>query len=43
MEQMGDIEKLIDDIDQAYLDTIDDIEKQFDKQIEDYEYITELI
>jgi len=34
---------LIDDIDEAYLDTVDDVEKQFDKQIEDYEYIEELI
>jgi len=43
MDQMEDIESLIDDIDDAYLDTIDDIGDQFDKQIEDYEYIGELI
>ena len=43
MEQMEDIQKLIDDVDKAYLDTIGDIEEQFDKQIEDYEYIGELI
>ena len=43
MGEMQDIEGLIDDIDEAYLDTVDDVEKQFDKQIEDYEYIEELI
>jgi len=40
---MEDIQELIDDINNAYLDTLDDVEKQFDKQIEDYEYIGELI
>jgi hypothetical protein len=43
MGQMEDVEKLIDDIGEAYLDTIDDIADQFDKQIEDYEYIGDLI
>lgn len=43
MQQMEDIESLIDDIDQTYLDTIDDIMDQFDKQIEDYALIGELI
>lgn len=43
MEQMEDIQELIDDVDKAYLDTIDDVEEQFDKQIEDYEYVGELI
>jgi len=43
MGQMEDVESLIDDIDQAYLDTIDDVEDQFNKQIEDYEYVGELI
>ena len=43
MDQMKDIEGLIDDIDQAYLDTIDDIQDQFDKQIEDYEYVQQLL
>ena len=33
MEQMEDIQELIDDVDKAYLDTIDDVEEQFDKQI----------
>ena len=40
---MEDIQQLIDNIDQAYFETIDDVEKQFDKQIEDYEYVGELI
>ena len=43
MGQMEDIQELIDDIDNVYLDTVDNIEEQFDKQIEDYEYIGELI
>ena len=43
MEQMEDIQGLIDDVDKAYLDTIGDIGEQFDKQIDDYEYIGELI
>ena len=43
MGQMEDVEKLIDDIGEAYLDTIDDIADQFDEQIEDYEYIGDLI
>ena len=43
MDQMQDIEDLIDNIDEAYLDTIEDISKQFDEQIEDYQYIGELI
>ena len=43
MKQMEDIQGLIDNIDQIYLDTISDIEQQFDKQIEDYEYVNDLI
>jgi len=43
MDQMADVKKLIDEIDKAYLNTIDDIEEQFDKQIDDFEYIGELI
>ena len=43
MEQMEDIQELIDDVDKEYLDTIKDVEEQFDKQIEDYEYVGELI
>jgi len=43
MQQMQDVEGLIDSIDKAYLDTIDDIMDQFDKQIEDYELIGDLI
>ena len=40
---MENVEGLIDSIDKAYLDTIDDIMDQFDKQIEDYELIGDLI
>ena len=43
MGQMEDVQGLIDDIGKAYLDTIDDIADQFDKQIEDYEYVGDLI
>jgi len=43
MSQMEDYESLIDEIDEAYLDTIDDISDFFDKQIDDYEYVAELI
>lgn len=41
--QMQDMEELINEIDEAYLDTIDDVKDQFDKQIEDYEFIGELL
>jgi len=43
MQQMQDVEGLIDSIDEAYLNTIDDIMDQFDKQINDYKLIGELI
>jgi len=43
MQQMQDVESLIDSIDEAYLNTIDDIMDQFDKQINDYKLIGELI
>ena len=43
MSQMQDIESLLDNIDQAYLDTIDDVQDNFDKQIDDYEYVADLI
>ena len=43
MKQMQDIEDLIADIDKAYLDTIDDISKQFEKQQDDYDFINDLI
>jgi hypothetical protein len=33
----------MDDIDEAYLDTIDDIQDQFDEQIESFEFVGELI
>lgn len=43
MSQMENIEELINSIDQAYLDTMEDISDQFNKQIEDYEFINELL
>ncbi len=43
MDSLEDIRGLIDNIDEAYLDTIDDIEEQWDKQIEDYEFVNELL
>jgi hypothetical protein len=33
MSQLEDIEDLVNEIDEAYLDTIDDIADQFDAQI----------
>ena len=41
--KMQDIEGLIQDIDQAYLDTYDDIKDQMNKQIDDYEFVNDLI
>lgn len=43
MEQLENVEELIDKIDQAYLDTIDDIQEGFDEQIENYEYVQDLL
>ena len=43
ISQMQDMEDLINEIDEAYLDTIDDVKDQFDKQIEDFEFVGELI
>ena len=43
MSQMEDYESLIDEINEAYLDTIDNVDDYFNKQIEDYEYVGELI
>jgi len=43
MDQLQDVNKLLDEIDKNYLEGIDNIEKQFDKQIEDYEYVQDLI
>ena len=43
MGSLEDIHNLIDQIDQAYLDTIDDIQDQWDKQIEDYEFVNQLL
>lgn len=43
MKQMQSIEDLIADIDKAYLDTIDDIADQFDKQQDDYDFINDLL
>ena len=43
MDQMENIEKISEDIDKAYLDTIDDIEEHFSKQGQEYEYVNDLI
>lgn len=43
MSQMEDVQSLIDNIDEAYLDTVEDITDQFDKQIDDYNFIGDLI
>ena len=41
--QLEDIQDLVDSIDEAYLNTVDDIKNGFDEQIKDYELITELL
>ena len=38
-EQLIDVEKLIREIDEAYLDTIDDVKDQLDAQTDIYELI----
>lgn len=41
--QMEDIQGLIENIDQAVLDTSDDIKNQFEEQIDEYEFVNELL
>lgn len=43
MNQLEEIENKIDSINESYLETIDDVSTNFDKQIEDYGFITDLI
>ena len=43
MDSLEDIRSLIDNIDEAYLNTVDDIKEQWDKQIEDYKFVNELL
>ena len=43
MDQLQSVEEYIDAIDQKYLDTIDDIQEGFEKQIENYEYVQQLL
>ena len=43
MTQLENVQDLIDNIDKAYLETIDDVQKNFDKQIEDYQFVGDLI
>lgn len=43
MSEMENIQQLIDAIDKAYLDTIEDVQTHFDDQIESYEYISDLL
>ena len=42
-ESMTDVKHLIDEIDEAYLETYDDIRDQMQKQIDDYEFVNDLI
>ena len=41
--QLRGLNQSIGEIDQTYLDTIDDIDDQFSKQSQDYEYVEELL
>ena len=43
MSQMADISDLLEQIDEAYLDTIDNIAEEFERQADDYEFIGQLI
>lgn len=43
MQQLQDVQAAIDAIDQAYLDTIDDVKSHFDEQIESYEFISDML
>lgn len=43
MTQLEDIDDLIADIEQGYLDTMDEVSENMKKQVESYEYINDLI
>lgn len=43
MAQLEDVEDLVDEINESYLDMIDEAKDKFDEQIDQYEYITDLI
>ncbi|MCC8173198.1 MAG: hypothetical protein LIO65_02040 [Odoribacter sp.] len=43
MEQLEDVQDLIDDIEESYLDMIDEAIEAFDEQVDQYEYINDLL
>lgn len=43
MTQLEDIDDLITNIEQGYLDTMDEVSENMEKQVESYEYINDLI
>ena len=43
MGQLEDVEDLVDEIEESYLDMIDEAKDKFDEQINQYEYIADLV
>lgn len=43
MEQLGSVQDLVDEIEESYLDMIDEAKKGFEEQLEDYEFVNDLI
>lgn len=43
MSQLEDVEDLVDEIEESYLDMIDEAKDKFDEQIDQYEYIADLM
>ena len=43
MQQLEDIVDLVDEIKESYLDMIDEAVEAFDKQVDQYEYIKDLL
>lgn len=43
INQLEDVEDLVDEIEESYLDMIDEAKDKFDEQIEQYEYIADLV
>lgn len=43
MQQLEDVEDLVDEIKESYLDMIDEAVEAFDKQVDQYEYIKDLL
>ena len=42
-DQLMEIEDIVDEVNEAYYDVIDEVKEDFDKQIEQYEHVSDLI